>query len=182
MKTISKLTFLLVQIMAFSANAQSTTPATTSPAKNDSSVSRSFSTALTQEASLPVAGYWQISASMKGGFGSDDPQTKKVCMTEQQLNLGIEKSFMEAVSMKPPGKMRASEPTCQYANIERHKGKLSWTASCDGPFGTMAAQGAGSYSASSFDGEQKVNMRGPMGNMKMTRKVMAKYIGQCPAQ
>jgi hypothetical protein len=125
---------------------------------------------------LPIAGYWQITASIEGRVPGGGPQVKNVCFTTEQLSSNFEKSFMEAVPPKPPRNKKGTKPSCEYSNFERLNGAATWTASCNTPFGTMVSQGKGTYGEKDFSAQQVGNMRGPMGNMQITRKVLANIL------
>jgi hypothetical protein len=163
MKTFTTLACLAIIVSSASA---ATNPITPEPAP---------------KVALPAAGYWQITASMEGRMGGGDPQVKKVCFTQKQLDLGFEKNFMEAVPPKPPRNAKGTKTNCQYSNFERLNGAATWIAACSTPFGTMTSQGKGTYAEKDFSGQQVGSMRSPMGSMKVTRKVLAQYVGNCPA-
>lgn len=129
----------------------------------------------------PLAGYWQIEASMDGMMGGGQKQSKTMCLTREQLALEFEKVFMEAIPPKPPRNKAESKPTCQYTNPERLNGESTWTATCASPFGKMTAQGKGSYGENKFLGQQISQMNSPMGKMQITRNIFAKRLGECPS-
>jgi Protein of unknown function (DUF3617) len=129
----------------------------------------------------PRAGEWRMSGKASGGPMGGQESTATVCIKQQELDAGFEIALLN--SAPEPRKSSGGEhkaPKCAYSNIVRTaSGRSSGTAACTGPRGEIAGPLSMTYSPEAFDATQTMAIKGPFGEMRMTRTVAARRIGPC---
>jgi hypothetical protein len=129
----------------------------------------------------PRAGEWRVSGKASGGPMSGQESTATVCIKQQDLDAGFEIAILNAAPeprKSSGGKDKA--PKCAYSNITRTvSGRSSGTAACTTPRGEITGPLSMTYSPETFDSTQTMAIKGPFGEMRMTRTVAARRIGPC---
>lgn len=124
------------------------------------------------------AGQWESTSQITSVEGEGLPpgmadmmtsqvQTTSYCMTQAEIDDNPQAMFDQ------------SDGQCQYTDFNMGGGRLDATAVCNTPQGSMQMEMSGTYTATTFQSENRMVMNTPMGNITMTAKSSGKRTGAC---
>jgi Protein of unknown function (DUF3617) len=127
----------------------------------------------------PRAGEWEMTSDMQGLPSGKSTATQKVCMTAEKIGDAPERSLFEAAP-SPKDAPEKGGPKCTYSDFVRDGAKSSWLLTCEGPFGSMKGSGGGKVESEYAELTNTFDMKTPLGNRQMQRRVTARRLGECP--
>jgi hypothetical protein len=127
----------------------------------------------------PRAGEWEMTSDMQGLPSGKSTAMQKVCMTTEKMGDAPERSLLEAAP-SPKDAPEKGGPKCTYSDFVRDGAKSSWLLTCEGPFGSMKGSGGGKVETEYAELTNTFDMKTPLGNRQMQRRVTARRLGECP--
>lgn len=124
------------------------------------------------------AGQWEATSQIVAVEGQGLPagmadmmkgqvHTHSYCMTQAEIDDNPQAMFDQ------------TDGQCQYTNFNMRGGRLDATAVCNTPQGNMQMEMSGTYTATTFQSQNRMVMNTPMGNITMTAKSSGKRTGAC---
>jgi hypothetical protein len=126
----------------------------------------------------PRAGEWEMTTDMQGLPSGKSTATQKVCMTAEKMGDAPEQSLLEAAP-SPKDVPEKGGPKCTYSDFVRDGAKSSWLLNCEGPLGSMKGNGGGKVETEYVELTNIFDMKTPLGNRQMQRRVTARRLGEC---
>ncbi len=127
--------------------------------------------------SLPAAGMWEMTVTMKGAPRAGGTQKASACLSAAQLG-NPEQAMFDGVGASGANK-DAPQMKCQLANVQRDGANTRWSSTCEGPRGPMNGTGSGTLGTDTAQLAQTFEVSTPMGKMKLEQSLNARRTGEC---